>query len=78
MARDEWGQGLGRKLTELAIAWGLQIGLHKLYLRVFDHNIRAISFYESTGFVEEVRLKDDLLCGDGTYGDTIVMARCYE
>ena len=77
VARDYWGQGLGRKLTELAIDWGRQIGLHKLYLRVFDHNLRAIKLYESTGFVEEARLKDDLLRGDGTYGDTIVMARYY-
>ncbi len=77
VARDYWGQGLGRKLTELAIEWGRRIGLHKLYLRVFDNNIRAIRLYESTGFVEEARLKDDLLRGDGTYGDTIVMARYY-
>ncbi len=78
VARDYWGQGLGRKLTELAFEWGRRIGLHKLYLRVFDHNTRAIKLYESTGFVEEARLKDDLLRGDGTYGDTIVMARYYE
>ncbi len=77
VARDYWGQGLGRKLTELAIEWGRRIGLHKLYLRVFDNNIRAIKLYESTGFVEEARLKDDVLRGDGTYGDTIVMARYY-
>ena len=78
VARDYWGQGLGRKLTELAIEWGRRIGLHKIYLRVFDHNIRAIKLYESTGFVEEARLKDDVLRGDGTYGDTIVMVRYYE
>ena len=77
VAREYWGQGLGRKLTELAIEWGRQIGLHKLYLRVFDNNTRAIKLYESAGFVEEARLRDDFLRNDGEYGDTIVMAHYY-
>ncbi len=77
VAREYWGQGLGRKLTELAIEWGRQIGLHKLYLRVFDNNTRAIKLYESAGFVEEARLRDDFLHSDGAYGDTIVMAHYY-
>jgi len=72
-----WGQGLGRKLTEMAVQWGRDEGLHKLYLRVFDHNTRAIRLYESLGFREEARLKDDFLRGDGTYGDTIVMSIFY-
>lgn len=72
-----WGQGLGRKLTEMAVHWGRDAGLHKLYLRVFDNNTHAIRLYESLGFREEAHLKDDYLRGDGTYGDTIVMSVFY-
>ena len=72
-----WGQGLGRKLSEMAVHWGRDTGLHKLYLRVFDNNTRATRLYESLGFREEARFKDDYLLGDGTYGDTIVMSIFY-
>lgn len=72
-----WGMGLGRKLTECIIAWARQRGLHKLYLRVYEHNVRASALYESLGFDEEGRLKDDVLRADGRYTDVIVMAKYF-
>jgi len=72
-----WGQGIGRKMMECLIDWSRAAGHRKLYLKVFDHNERAIRLYDSLGFVEEARLKGDVLRGDGTYGDTIIMARFF-
>ncbi len=70
-----WGQGLGRRLTECIIAWAEARGLRKLYLRVYDDNQRAIALYQSFDFVEEGRLKEDMLRADGRYTDVIVMAK---
>lgn len=78
VAKAYWGQGIGRKLMECIVDWARERKLRKLYLRVFEGNHRAIALYRAHGFVEEARLKDDLLRGDGTYGDTIIMARFFQ
>jgi RimJ/RimL family protein N-acetyltransferase len=77
VVKEFWGLGLGRKMMEVVLDWGARRGLRKMYLQVFDHNDRAIRLYRNMGFVEEGRLREDILRGDGTYGDTIVMARYY-
>jgi len=68
-----WGLGLGRALTQFVIDWAPTVGLRKLGLRVFEDNHKAIALYRSLGFVEEGRIKDDVLRVDGRYSDTIVM-----
>lgn len=75
--RDFWRQGIGRKLMECIIEWGRLAGKRKIYLRVFADNDRALPMYESLGFAEEGRLRGDVLRADGTYGDTVVMAKFY-
>lgn len=73
-----WGNGIGRRMMELLVAWGRTCKLHKLYLRVFADNARAIELYRSLGFVEEARLPDDAIGVHGGYRDTIIMARYYD
>lgn len=75
--KDFWGKGIGRKMMECLIQWSRAQGHRKLYLKVFAHNERAIKLYNSLGFVEEARLKGDVLRADGTYGDTIIMAKFF-
>jgi RimJ/RimL family protein N-acetyltransferase len=75
--KEFWGAGLGRELMECLVEWARQAGLRKLNLKVFADNTRAIRLYESLGFVEEGRLKGDVLRGDGTYGDTLIMAHFF-
>jgi RimJ/RimL family protein N-acetyltransferase len=75
--KDFWGQGLGRRLTELLVEWGRARGLRKMYLKAFDGNERAIALYEALGFKAEARLRDDYLRDDGTFGDTITMGLNY-
>lgn len=77
VAKAYWRQGLGRKLTQLAIDWGRCRDLHKLYLKVYAYNPRAIALYQQLGFIEEARLKDDVRRADGTLADTIIMAIYY-
>ncbi len=73
--KAHWGIGLGRHMMEFLVAWSQVEGLRKLMLRVFEDNIRAIQLYRSLGFIEEGRLREDVLRSDGSYSDTILMAR---
>ena len=76
--RDFWRQGIGRKMMDLTIEWGRRIGLHKMYLRVYDYNERAMRMYETLGFVEEARLQRDIRRVDGSYGSTVYMSLVYD
>ncbi len=73
--RAYWRLGIGRRMLEYLVAWAQEQGLRKLFLRVFDHNERAFELYRKAGFVEEGRLIGDVLRTDGSYGDTILMAK---
>ena len=47
-----WGLGVGRALTEACIACAKQAGYAQLELNAVAENKRALSLYESVGFVE--------------------------
>ena len=68
------GKGVGTRAAQLMIDCAFtQLGLHKLFLRVFADNQRAIRSYEKAGFQQEAYLKDDV-CIDGAYKDIVLMA----
>ena len=48
--------------------------MHKIFLRVFADNVRAVKSYEKAGFRQEAYLKDEV-CISGTYRDIILMAQ---
>ncbi len=77
MLREFLGMRLGRKMTELIIEWGRRQELRRTCLRVLADNRRGIALYESLGFIEEGCLRGDALLGDGTYSDTILMAKFF-
>ncbi len=48
------GQGLGREVTRLVLAWGFgELGLHRIELEVLAFNTRAIRCYLACGFRSE-------------------------
>jgi RimJ/RimL family protein N-acetyltransferase len=48
------GQGLGREITRLVVAWGFGgLGLHRIELEVLAFNTRAIRCYLACGFRSE-------------------------
>lgn len=68
------GRGIGTQAAKLMIEYAfVHLKLHRLFLRVFADNDRAIRSYEKAGFVKEAYLKDDVLI-DGQYRDIILMA----
>lgn len=69
-----FGRGYGSEVTRLVVDYALdQLGLHRLSLEVFDHNLRARRVYEKCGFTVEGRLRDALLW-EGRRHDSLVMA----
>jgi len=54
-----WDQGLGKDALSTIVAYGFDyLNLHRIYLRVFAGNDRAIHAYEQVGFVHEGRFRE--------------------
>lgn len=49
------GIGIGTRMLEYALEWAGREGLRKLYLSVFNTNVRAYRLYRKIGFTEEGR-----------------------
>ncbi len=59
---DFIGKGIGTAVAGRMISYAFQeLKLHKVYLRVFEDNLRAVACYEKAGFQKEALLKDDVL-----------------
>lgn len=70
-----WGLGVGQTMMDGLLSWAHDRGLRKMYLRVASPNDRALALYNKFGFIEEGRLREDWLLSNGTFVDTIIMAR---
>lgn len=70
---EVFGRGYGTEATRLVVDYAFDVGLHRVYLEVYDINPRARRVYEKCGFVVEGRQRD-ALCWDGEWHDAITMA----
>jgi diamine N-acetyltransferase len=69
-----WNQGYGRETMRLMLKHGFEtLNLHRLFLRVFEHNVRGIKAYERAGFQHEGRMRQALF-QDGRYYDILLMS----
>lgn len=67
------GKGYGSMAAKLMVRYAFEeMGLHRLFLRLFADNMQAKKSYENAGFVQEALLRDDV-CIDGVYKDMILM-----
>lgn len=68
------GRGIGTAAAALMICFAFEeLGLHRLFLRVFADNGQAVASYEKAGFQKEAYLREDVCIG-GSYHDIILMA----
>ncbi|WP_432478314.1 GNAT family N-acetyltransferase [Nocardioides sp. GXQ0305] len=68
-----WGRGLGQEVTQEVVRFGFEeVGLHRIGLKVFAHNERAIRCYARCGFVEEGREREAAHVG-GAWRDDVIM-----
>lgn len=72
--KEYWDRGYGREVMKLMLRHGFKtLNLHRIFLRVFEHNLRGIRAYEHAGFVHEGRLRQDAF-RNGQYYDLLVMS----
>lgn len=69
-----WNQGYGRETMRLMLKHGFEtLNLHRIQLRVFEHNLRGIKAYEHAGFQHE-GCQREALYADGRYYDILLMS----
>ncbi len=72
--KRQWNKGYGTETMRIILKHGFEtLNLHRLYLKVFDTNPRAIRAYEKAGFVLEARLREAHFA-DGLYHDDLIMS----
>jgi RimJ/RimL family protein N-acetyltransferase len=72
-AKDCWSEGYGRDAVQTLVRFGFEeMNLHRVVLQVFAYNPRGMACYRACGFVEEVRMRQDMW-HEGAYHDTVVM-----
>lgn len=72
--KRHWNKGLGTEAMELLLQHGFEtLNLHRIYLKVFDNNPRAIRSYEKAGFVVDGRLRETHF-REGGYIDDLLMS----
>jgi RimJ/RimL family protein N-acetyltransferase len=68
-----WGKGYGIEAMNIILNYSfLEMNLHKVYLRVFSFNNRAIKLYEKIGFQYEGRSRESIF-REGKWHDIIHM-----
>ncbi|MCJ7535026.1 MAG: GNAT family protein [Anaerolineales bacterium] len=69
-----WDQGYGTEVVRLILQHGFcTLNLHRIFLRVFADNLRAIRVYEKVGFIHEGRQRQAEY-HDGQFCDVIFMS----
>ena len=72
--RADWNHGYGTEVVKLILEHGFStLNLHRIFLRVFADNQRAIRVYEKIGFVHEGRQRQAEFHG-GQYHDILFMS----
>ncbi|UTR07328.1 GNAT family N-acetyltransferase [Alkalihalobacillus sp. LMS6] len=71
--KSYWGKGYGTEALSILLSYAfLELNLHRVSLRVFSTNERAIHVYEKVGFVQEGRSKEAIF-RNGEWIDIIHM-----
>ena len=72
--KEYWDQGFGTKAMRLMLKHSFNnLNLHRLWLRVFEINQRAIRSYEKAGFIQEGKFRQAQYL-DGKYVDVMIMS----
>ncbi|OUQ86314.1 GNAT family N-acetyltransferase [Brevibacillus brevis] len=71
--KEYWGKGYGREALKLLLDYAfLEMNLHRVSLRVFSFNERAIKLYERLGFKQE-GISRQFLFREGKWHDIVHM-----
>ncbi|HEV2315982.1 MAG TPA: GNAT family protein [Thermoplasmata archaeon] len=73
LVREYRGLGLGEGVIRAGLAWARELGIRRVRLSVFATNGPALSLYRKLGFVEEGRLRGEVIL-EGAPVDEVLMA----
>jgi len=69
-----WNKKFGREATRLMLKHGFEhLNLHRIYLHVYENNLRGIKAYEASGFIKEGVLRQAVF-KNGRYLNEIIMS----
>ena len=69
-----WNKGYGREAARLTLKHGFEhLNLNRIYLHVYENNLRGIKAYEAAGFVHEGVLREGVY-KNGRYLNLLVMS----
>ena len=72
--KDFWDKGFGTNAMRLLLKHGFEnLNLHRLWLRVYEPNQRAVRAYEKAGFKLEGKFREGQFL-EGKYVDVIIMS----
>lgn len=73
-AKEEWNKGYGAEAMTLLLKHGFEtLNLNRLFLRVYEENVRAVRSYEKAGFVFEGKMRQAVY-KRGKYDDVLLMS----
>lgn len=73
------GHGYGNEATSLYTTHGItELGLKKIFLRVFEDNSNAIKCYKKAGYIQMNDKGEDIICTDGSSRHMIHMSLSVE
>lgn len=69
-----WNKGFGREATLLTLKHGFEdLNLNRIFLFVFENNLRGIASYKAAGFIQEGTLREAIF-KNGRYYNVLVMS----
>lgn len=69
-----WNHGYGREAMSVMLKHGFEdLNLNRIFLRVYEHNLRGIRAYEHAGFKHEGRMRQGVYKA-GRYYDVLLMS----
>jgi diamine N-acetyltransferase len=72
--KEWWNKGYGSEVMELLVKYGFEtLNMHRVWLRVFERNKRAIRSYEKVGFIHEGQMRESDY-KDGGYHNILIMS----
>jgi RimJ/RimL family protein N-acetyltransferase len=75
VAANHRRRGIGRALLDAAESWARPLGITKIELHVFPHNVSAIALYEQLGYEREGYRRRHYRRAAGDVVDAILMAK---
>lgn len=72
---EYWGYRIGKNLLKESIIWADSNEIRKIVLNVLETNKKAIQLYQEFEFKIEGSLQKDKLLSDGSYYNSLLMAR---